>query len=55
MMQKHKITPIMVFDGGMLPIKEREESQRHALRKKNREKAEQLFEAGQRHEANKKY
>lgn len=33
MMKYHNITPIMVFDGGFLPAKHKEEHRRHGYEK----------------------
>ncbi|KAJ3180067.1 Rad2 nuclease [Geranomyces variabilis] len=45
------ITPIMVFDGGVLPMKAPTERSRHRRREENKRKAHQLLQAGQKTKA----
>ncbi|KAJ3162429.1 Rad2 nuclease [Geranomyces michiganensis] len=47
----HGITPIMVFDGGVLPMKAPTERSRHRRREENKRKAHQFLEAGQKTKA----
>ncbi|KAI8594072.1 PIN domain-like protein [Geranomyces variabilis] len=45
------ITPIMIFDGGVLPMKAPTERSRHKRREENKRKAHQLLQAGQKTKA----
>lgn len=43
---KHQITPVVVFDGGSLPMKKEENARREVSRKEYEEQGRQLWEAG---------
>ena len=51
LVQKAGIKPILVFDGGFLPLKSREASKRSAVRAAAREKAAALLSKGEEHAA----
>jgi exonuclease-1 len=51
MLRNYDITPVMIFDGGYLPLKEKTEKERRERRRVNRDKGKALLREGKRSEA----